>query len=311
MADHLTHHARRDLFHRRFHAPQQLPFRFPTTNRQHAMTGNGAQRLRIIEVVFVLRVVAGLARHHTTLHHPFGTRDLAHPAADQRVLGHLLRENIPGALQRRLYRGHLRRFSVQLRQQVPRRRGQRRRIIQRPTPHPFRQRPKSAFTGNHGACTTLGLEGKIEILQRLFGVHRQNGGLQRSIKLALFVNTLEHRRPTLLKFVQILGALADIAQLHLVQSPGDFLPVSGDKRKSGPLSKEGKRALNLLRVQREFRRDTRNDGGSKRLSHVRGFYAADEPNSTACVSGGWSVASTNTESVTSGDRTLPEHTPSG
>ena len=77
--------------------------------------------------------------------------------------------------------------------------------------------------------------------------------------------------------------ITHIAQLHLVETAGHFLAVARNERQGGALGEEGESALNLLRIQREFRRNARDDGGSNHIGHVRGFYASGEPNSTPCV----------------------------
>ena len=282
-SDHLACHPRVDLFQRRFHPPYQLAFGFTAADGQHAMTGNRAQRLRIVEVILELGFVAGLAGHHAALHDTLGAGDLAHPTADQRVFRHLLRQDVARALQCRFHRRDFRRLAIDFGQQIRRGRGQYGAIIERSAPQSVGQEPKTAFTSNHGPRATLGLERQVKIFERLLGVGRKNGRLQCVIELALFVHTLQHRRAAILELVEVFGAFAHIAQLHLVETAGHLLAVPGDEWQGGTLGEEGKRALNLLRVQRKFRRDARDDGGSNRIGHVRGFYASREGNSTACV----------------------------
>ena len=247
------------------------------------MAGDGTQRLRILEVILELRFVARLAGHHTALDDALGAGDLAHPPTNERVFRHLFRQNVARALQGGLHGGHFRRLAVDFWQQIRRRRRQCGAIIKRATPQSFRQRFKSAFARNHGARATLGLERQVEIFKGLLGIHRENRRLERVVQFALFVNALQHRGATIFEFVQIFGALTHIAQLHLVETAGHLLAVARDERQGGTLGEEGEGALNLLWIQREFRRNARDDGGSNRIGHVRGFYASGEPNSTPCV----------------------------
>ena len=279
------------------------------------MAGNRAERLRVLEVVLELRLVAGLARHHAAFHDALSACDLAYPPTNERVLRHLFRQDVTRAQQRRFDGGHFRRFPIDFGEEIRRSRRQCRAIIERAVPQSFRQRPEPAFARNHGAGTTLGLEGQIEIFEGLLGIRRKNRRLESVVELALFVDALEYRRAAILEFVQILSALAHIAQLHFVETAGHLLAVASDERQGGTLGEEGQGALNLLRIQREFRRNACDDGGSDRVGHVRGFYASGEPNSTPCILGrGYHSAcepAITHASIAARDRALPEHPPAG
>ena len=88
------------------------------------------------------------------------------------------------------------------------------------------------------------------------------------IELSLLVDALDDGSATFFHLVQILGALAHIAQLHFVESAGRFLAIACHEREGGALGKERERAAHLLRCEREFSRDARDDFGSNRIGHV-------------------------------------------
>ena len=76
----------------------------------------------------------------------------------------------------------------------------------------------------------------------------------------VFSKVLGLRRATILELLQILGAIAHIAQLHFIQSAGDFLAISRDERQRRALREERERALDLSARDGKFSRDARDDG---------------------------------------------------
>jgi hypothetical protein len=264
------------LFHRRFDAPQQLAFGFAATDGEHAMAGNGAQRFGELEVILELRFVALLLGDHAALHHTLGACDFTHPAADHGVFGDLFGQDVTRTLQRRFGGGHFARLAVGFGENELRRLGERGCIVECTIPQRLGERTEPAFARDHRTRAALRLERQIEIFERLLRVCRHDGGLERVIELALFIDALDDGRTTVFHLLQILGALTHVAELHFVEPARHFLAVSGNEGERGALGEEGKGPLHLLRVQRQFGRHARHEGGGECIegwgSHRRGFY---------------------------------------
>jgi hypothetical protein len=276
-----------DFLHGRFDAPEQFAFGLAAANGKHAMTGNGAERLGEVEIVLEFRFVALLLGQHTALHHALGARDLAHPAANDRIFGNLLGKNVPRALQRSLGGGHLAGLAIHLGKNELGGPDEGGRIIEPSVPQRLGQWREATLTRNHGAGAALRLEWQVQVFQRLLRVCRHDGGLERLVELSLLVDALEDGGAAILHFLEVLGALTHIAKLHLVEPAGHLLAVAGNEWQGGALSEEGERALNLLRVERQFGRHACHEHGGEgiegRGSHRRGYYVRRTVFWRACV----------------------------
>ena len=192
----LVRQARVDIRHRRFHAPHQLFFGLATTNRQHAMTRNGAECFAVVEVVFELGFVAGFARLHGAPDDALGTRHFAHPAAHHGVFRQLFRQNVASALQCGFDGRH---FAICHNKSQCVERGLL--VSHRIGPQPLGQWSEPALARDHGPCAALRFEREVQVLQRLLCVRAENRRAQGVVQFALLVDTLENRCTTSFEFL--------------------------------------------------------------------------------------------------------------
>ena len=163
---------------------------------------------------------------------------------------------------------HFRRLSFHFRQQKRFGQGAHCHIIDHASPERIRQRRQATLAGDHRTRAALGLVGEIEIFKRLLGVGGEQLRAKHVVKLSLLVNAFDDGCAPRFHFVQIFGALTYVAQLDFVESAGRFLAIARNERESGALCKERERAAHLLRRERKFSRDARDNFGSKRIGHV-------------------------------------------
>src|SRR5262249_34342818 len=102
-----------------------------------------------------------------------------------------------------------------------------------------------------------GLEREIEILERLLGRRGVDARGQLGIELALFFDALENRGAALAELAEVLRAIADVAQLKLVEPAGGFLSIAGDEWERVAFVEERERALHLTRREAELVGDDR------------------------------------------------------
>jgi hypothetical protein len=84
------------------------------------------------------------------------------------------------------------------------------------------------------------------------GLRALDAGAQLRRELALLVDGLEDGGAALVQLGQVLVAVADVAQLHLVQLARGFLAVAGDERDGVAGQQQLQRGGHLCRAQAEL-----------------------------------------------------------
>ena len=114
------------------------------------------------------------------------------------------------------------------------------------------QRLQSLFPGNGGPGPAFGPEGQINILQNGQGLGGLDFLLQGLRELPSFLHGLENGLPALVQLQELTHPIPDRGHGHLIQGPGGFLPVAGDKGHRGPVVQEVGRGFNLSGGQTQF-----------------------------------------------------------
>ena len=99
------------------------------------------------------------------------------------------------------------------------------------SPEQLGERLESAFARDRGAGAAFGFVGEVQVLERLLRLRRVDGGFERVVEFALFVDALEDRGAAFVELREILRAVAHVAELDFVEPAGDFLTVAGDEGK--------------------------------------------------------------------------------
>ena len=188
-------------------------------------------------------------------HAALAARELAHPAAKLGILGHALGEDVARALQRSATVGTSRSALTYCAAPRPAaaassagRSRSRRRAAR------ARARARSSRACGASACTA-GTGPRAPAWSSAASSARAQLG----VELALLVDGLQDRGAALLQLAQVLRALADVAQLHLVEAAGGFLAVAGDERQRVAFVEQRERAGDLARRERELLRHGRGD----------------------------------------------------
>ena len=114
------------------------------------------------------------------------------------------------------------------------------------------QRLQSFFPGDGGPGPAFGPEGQINILQDGQGLGGLDFLLQGLRELPSFFHGLENGIPALVQLQELTHPVPDHGNSHLIQGPGGFLPVAGDKGDRGPAVQEVGRGLYLSGGQTQF-----------------------------------------------------------
>ena len=102
-------------------------------------------------------------------------------------------------------------------------------------PHQAGERLQAKFLGDGGAGTFLGFVGGVNIFEQRFIFAGLDLGLQFGGQLALFLDALEDGLLAVGQFLQVVPAVADVAEFNFVQGSRLVLAVTGDKGDSAPL----------------------------------------------------------------------------
>ena len=192
----------------------------PAHHRQRPMAGHRRPAFLVIEVVGELRTCLLLALGDARTQHGVFAQVAAQPTEQFGVLGEAFHQDVARAFQRGLGIGHL---FVQIR------RGGLGRNQAAILQQRLGQRPQAFLACDFGACPALGLVGQVQVLQLRFGDRRGDACFQRVVELALLANRIQHGLPAVLQFTQIAQALFQLAQLRIVEPPGDLLAIARDE----------------------------------------------------------------------------------
>ena len=122
------------------------------------------------------------------------------------------------------------------------------------------QRLEALFLGDGGPGAALGPEGQIDVLEhghRLGGVDLRLQFVRQELALA---QGLEDGLAALVQLGELLQAVADGGDGHLVQGAGGLLAVAGDEGDRAPLVEKAGNGLDLAGSQAQFNCDLCNVG---------------------------------------------------
>ncbi len=212
------------------------------------MRRGGLDRLRPLEVILILGPLFLFALGGTGGDIPLLEEELADPGPRVLVLAYHLGDDVTGAGQRLLDRGH----SLLL-VDIPGRLGRdvQRRILVLGQDRQ-RQRLQALFLGDGGAGAPFGTEGKIDVFQHRHGLGSHD----------LFVELIGQKPPldeggkdrglSLVQLKELFETIPDGGDGDLVQRTGRLFPIPGDKGNRAPLGKEVGRRPDLPRLEGEL-----------------------------------------------------------
>ena len=218
------------FFVRHFDRKAEHLFLFATAQREHTVARN--LRYRFAKVVVILElgfltfeILLDLRNHDAGLFHL-----VTQVLTEFGIVGHFFGQNVGGTLEGGLRVGKALFF------------GQ---VNQRNllggvagfflSPHQAGQGLQAQFLRDGGAGALLGLVRSVNIFEEGLVLTGFDLGLEFGSQLALFFDTLEHGFFAVHKFLQVIAAVADIAQLDFVQRARLVLTVAGDKGDSTTL----------------------------------------------------------------------------
>ncbi|BAS13747.1 hypothetical protein AHiyo8_20500 [Arthrobacter sp. Hiyo8] len=123
------------------------------------------------------------------------------------------------------------------------------------------KRLEAGLAGDLRFGAALGFEGQVDVLEPGLGIGADDGGLQFRSQLALGGNRLKDRSTAVLQVPQVPEPFLELAQLGVIERPGDFLAVPGDERDGGSGVKQFNRGLDLPGLHAELFGDQCVDGG--------------------------------------------------
>ena len=209
--------------------------------RQHAVRGDGRDRLDVLEVVAVLRAFGLLAGHHLGAQHALGLQPFAQLADQRGVLADALDQDGAGAVERGGGIGHA---LVRIDEgggaffRSDRRVGEDR----------VGQRFQTGLAGDLRLGAALGLVGQVEVFEARLAVGGQHVIEQRLRELPLLGDGREDRVAAVFHLAQVAELLLEVAQLGVVEAAGHFLAVAGDERHGRAFVQQFDRSADLRRL---------------------------------------------------------------
>jgi hypothetical protein len=188
------------------------------------VTGDTADRLGEVVIVLELGGLALLPLHGLRLQLTALAGEIPHEGTRGRVVRHPLREDVAGTGQRGIHVGHLPLRRHELRGAPPQLA-----LRRLPLPDQLRQRAESPLRRDGRAGAALRLERTIEILQLRLRLRALEGGAQLRRHLPLLLHGSDDGLAPLGELRQVLGSIADVADLQLVELTRDLLPVACDE----------------------------------------------------------------------------------
>ena len=231
-------------------------------HRENAVRRQLAQRLRELEIVLELLALGLLALAHRRGHQSVRPHLLAQAADQIGVFGKALHQDGARAFERRSHVGDL--FLG-----IDETSGHGLRIVLRLRQQHLGQRLQPRLPRDLGLGAALGLKWQVDVFQPSLAVGGHDRCFQRAVELALFADRIEDRCAALFQFAQIGQPLFQRAQLHVIQTAGDFLAVARHERDRGATIQQFHRCVDLLLAYAEFFRDLSID-----ICHANSFLNA-------------------------------------
>ena len=138
------------------------------------------------------------------------------------------------------------------------------RIVGRLVPQQVGQRLKTRFNCNLSARAALRLVRQIEVFEFGFAQGAIDGAFQFAGQLALFADGFEDRLTTFFQFAQITQTGLQVTQLRVIQTAGDFLTITCNKRHGVPFIKQANGSFYLFGSGLKF---TRNNAAERIFHH--------------------------------------------
>ena len=114
------------------------------------------------------------------------------------------------------------------------------------------ERLESGLTRSLRATSPPGLEGQIEVFERLLGHCRIDGDAKGISHLTLVADAGEDRQTAGLEIAQIDQALLERTQLRVIETIGGFLAIAGDEGNGRAAVEQVDSRLDLTRLNRKF-----------------------------------------------------------
>jgi hypothetical protein len=201
---------------------------FATSDRQKAVRGQLGNRLRKVGVHVELRRLVGVLLALLHLDHPVSQIGLAQATSKLGVFREALGANVARPSESRRHVGH-----VLLRIDESFCEGLRRSAVGL-CPERVRERAQTAFKRDHGARAAFRLERQIQVFELGLGGGRAQLRPELRGQLALLLDLGEHTGAACFELGQVLVALSDRANLHLVEIARVLLAIAGDERHRRP-----------------------------------------------------------------------------
>ena len=235
---------RQGLRLRGHHRHVQDVLRFAAPHGENAMRGGRCRGLLPLEVVPELGPGGLRPGNHPAHDDGLAGEQVAQGSAPDRVLVDDLRDDVPGARERILHRGHagLRVHEI-------------RRGSGRIDPGLFEQHPRQGFEAflarDHGSRPALGAIGQVKVLERGQRLGTIDPLLQLLGEVTVLFEGFQDGGPAGIELRQLVQPVAHGRHGDLVQAAGGFLAVAGDERDSGLRGQKGghRRDLRLLQIE--------------------------------------------------------------
>ena len=190
---------------------------------EHAVRGDGRDRLEVLEVVAVLRAFGLLAGHHLGAQHALGLQPFAQLADQRGVLADALDQDGARAVERGGGIGHA---LVRIDEGA----GALLRGDRRVGEDRVGQRFQTGLAGDLRLGAALRLVGQVEVFEARLAVGGQHVIEQRLRELPLLGDGGEDGVAAVFHLAQIAELLLEVAQLGVVEAAGHFFSVAGDER---------------------------------------------------------------------------------